>query len=134
MESSPRDPLAAGNWFNSSIWALRTTAVVVGAGWLAVSVATLYYVAQYFACIGNCSPGSSAPILVIFSILLGLVPALLTAGLGYMVVRGLWDDARQKAEEAHGDAADDAAGDRVDPAARPTTQSLPPGKPEPSRS
>ncbi|HEV3234347.1 MAG TPA: hypothetical protein VG329_07350 [Candidatus Dormibacteraeota bacterium] len=95
-----RDPLLSGSWYNSSSRLLKLTAVIVGAGWLAVSLATLYFVAQYFACIGNCSAGSSAIPLVAISIVLGLVPAGLTAGLGYMVVRGLWEDSRQRAEEA----------------------------------
>ncbi|MGB2939928.1 MAG: hypothetical protein WBD38_06505 [Candidatus Dormiibacterota bacterium] len=95
-----RDPLLSGSWYNSSSRLLKLTAVIVGAGWLAVSLATLYFVAQYFACIGNCSPGSSAIPLVAISIVLGLVPAGLTAGLGYMVVRGLWEDSKQRAEEA----------------------------------
>jgi hypothetical protein len=95
-----RDPLQSGAWFNSSSRVLRVTAIVIGAGWLATSVATLFFVAQYFACVGYCSPGSSAPLLVMFSILIGLVPALLTAGLGYMIVKGLWDDSKQRAIEA----------------------------------
>ncbi len=99
-EGMKRDPLESGGWFNRSSRLLRISAVLVGAGFALFCLATLFFVAQYFACIGNCSPGSSAPLLVAFSILLGLVPALLTTGLGYMIVRGLWHDANQKAAEA----------------------------------
>jgi hypothetical protein len=95
-----RDPLASGGWFNSSSRLLRVSAVVVGLGFALFCLATWFFVAQYFACIGNCSPGSSALPLVAMSVLLGLVPALLTAAMGYFIVKGLWEDGKQKAAEA----------------------------------
>ena len=95
-----RDPLEAGGWFNGSSRLLRISAVVVVVSFALFCLATLFFVAQYFACIGSCSPGSSALPLVVMSVLLGLVPTVLTAGMGYFIVKGLWEDGKQKAAEA----------------------------------
>lgn len=93
------DPLESGSWFNKSNRALRVTAIVVAVGFALFCIATAYFVAQYFVCIGNCAPGTPPLALMATSIFFGLIPAVGTGGIGYFIVRGLWEDARQVAAE-----------------------------------
>jgi hypothetical protein len=51
------DPLESGTWFNKSDKVLRVTAIAVAVAFALFCIATAYFVAQYFGCIGNCAPG-----------------------------------------------------------------------------
>ena len=89
------DYLESGSLFNRSRRALLLTAVLTGLGFVLFCAAVEYYVAQYFVCIGNCRPGTPPLALVLVSGFFALIPALGTGVIGYWIVKGLWDDARQ---------------------------------------
>ncbi|MEA2646955.1 MAG: hypothetical protein QOE92_2038 [Chloroflexota bacterium] len=100
MDNDRPDPLLAGNWFNDSSAVLRVTAVVTAISFLLFCAATAYFVAQYFVCIGECAPGTPSLALLTTSIFFGLIPAFLTGAMGWFIVQGLWEDARQKQVES----------------------------------
>jgi hypothetical protein len=105
--------LESGKVFNRSPRVLRWTAITVAIGWLLACLAIAGFVAQYFVCIGYCAPGTPPVELIAISALFGLMPGVLTAGLGYFIVRGLWEDARVIAEE---EAQDEASEPKSAPA------------------
>lgn len=94
-----KDSLRAGAWFNESSAWLKFSAIAVALAFIAGSVSIAYYVAQYFVCIGTCQPGTPPWTLVLISTFFGLIPAVGTGAMGYFIVRGLWQDARQTAAE-----------------------------------
>lgn len=90
--------LQSGTWFNKSRRFLIATAVLTAAFFVLLCGSIEFFVAQYFVCIGSCKDGAPLP-LVLVSGLLGLIPVLGMALLGYWIARGLWEDARQVAAE-----------------------------------
>jgi hypothetical protein len=105
--------LESGRWFNASKPVLAITAALTALGFVAFCLATEYFVAQYFICIGNCKAGSPPVLLILVSGFFALIPALGTGVLGYWIVKGLWEDARQVEAEEAGARADLATGSRA---------------------
>jgi hypothetical protein len=89
--------LESMKWFNGSKRVLAATAVITALGFLAFCAATEYFVAQFFVCIGNCKATPAPLLLMAVSSFFALIPALGTGGLGYLIVKGLWEDARHTA-------------------------------------
>jgi TRAP-type C4-dicarboxylate transport system permease small subunit len=102
------DVLETGGFFNRSHNWLRWTAILTAVVFALFCISTAYFVAQYFVCIGECAPGTPSVALLATSIFFGLIPAVLTAGMGYFIVRGLWEDARARADELRADEAGQA--------------------------
>jgi len=91
--------LESGSWFNKSRRVLITTAVLTALGFMVFCAATEYFVAQFFACIGDCNSGNPPFPLIAISAFIALIPVAGTAGIGYWIARGLWEDAQQIAAE-----------------------------------
>lgn len=101
-----KNSLESAGWFNESPRWLRFSAIAVAIGFLLFCVATAYYVAQYFVCIGECKAATPPLALLAVSTFFGLIPAVGTGAIGYFILRGLWEDARlQERDDAR--AADD---------------------------
>lgn len=86
--------MESARWFNESARWLRFSAVAVTIGFLLFCVAIAYFVAQYFICIGECKAATPPLALLAVSTFFGLIPAVGTGGIGYLILRGLWEDAR----------------------------------------
>ena len=95
--SNSLDP---ARWFNQSPRWLRLTALAVAISFLLFCVATAYFVAQYFVCIGECSSNTPPLALLAVSAFFGLIPAVGTGAIGYFILRGLWDDAQMQEGES----------------------------------
>jgi hypothetical protein len=95
--SNALDP---ARWFNQSPRWLRFTALGVAISFLLFCVATAYFVAQYFVCIGECSSNTPPLALLAVSAFFGLIPAVGTGAIGYLILKGLWDDAKMQEDES----------------------------------
>jgi TRAP-type C4-dicarboxylate transport system permease small subunit len=95
-----KSSLESAGWFNESPRWLRISAVAVALGFLLFCLATAYFVAQYFVCIAECKADTPPLALLAVSTFFGLIPAAGTGAIGYFILRGLWDDARQREREA----------------------------------
>ncbi|MEA2683110.1 MAG: hypothetical protein QOK05_1438 [Chloroflexota bacterium] len=91
--------LKSGSWFNRSPRVLWVTAVLTALGFIAFLVATEFFVAQYFVCIGECRPGGAPLLLIVVSSFFALIPVAGMGVIGYWIVKGLWEDAQQVAAE-----------------------------------
>src|SRR6202171_3780043 len=88
-----KNSLESAGWFNESPRWLRFSAIAVAVGFVLFCVATAYFVAQYFICIGECKAATPPLALLAVSTFFGLIPAVGTGAIGYFILRGLWEDA-----------------------------------------
>jgi hypothetical protein len=110
-EVKMRDPLQSVLGFDRSGRWLRLSAVVVAVSWALLCASMAYFVAQYFVCIGACRPGTPPFGLLMVSAFFGLIPGLGTGAIGFFIVKGLWEDAREAKNTGPSDSPKPPTGD-----------------------
>jgi hypothetical protein len=97
--------LGSGAWYNRSRKVLLAVALATGLSFFLFCAASAYFVGQYFVCIDGCSSNSPSLPLLVVAAFFGMIPAVGTGAIGYFIVKGLWEDARQEQAESAADGA-----------------------------